>query len=234
MENKGFYVPPLTVVLEEQNFFLSEKSSLMVKRLDEPAWNIFCELHRKKIISKIEYEPLLFRNKFLVICKVFFRETKYFKLIFRFSLNGDFLGILLRDRKLEVLDKFSDFSDFEIKLKWSLLREIYKGNFGVHLEKDYNSFLEIFKINNLCCIGFENTTNDKDFDPFGIDFRIKFKNGLMPLQVKGSNLYVEKHEKLHPGIPLVVSYVGEEYSKREVNLLSLADKYFNLKTNLNY
>ena len=48
----------------------------------------------------------------------------------------------------------------------------------------------------------------------------------MPLQVKGSGSAVEKHEKLHPGIPCVVSYVGQGYPEREINLLNLMDKYF--------
>ena len=223
METKDFYVPSLTVVLDEQNFFLSEKSLSIIKRLDEPTLNIFHILHNKRKIFRVEYESLKRRNCFLIIPKIFFSKTKYFKMVFVFSLKGDFSGVFLDSKKLEISD---NFSDFQISLKWLLLRKIHEVNYGIYLENDYNDFLKIFEMKNFCCLGFENTANDEDFDPLGIDFRIKFRHGLMPLQVKGSGSGVERHEKLHPGIPCVVSYVGEAYEKREITLLNLADKYF--------
>jgi len=222
METKDFYVPSLTVVLDEQNFFLSKRSLSVIKRLDEPILNIFHILHNKRKIFRIEYESLK-RNYFLIICKIFFSKTKYFKLVFVFSLKGDFSGVFLDSQKLEISD---DFSNFQVGLKWLLLRKIHEVSYGIYLENDYNDFLKIFEMKNFCCLGFENTANDEDFDPLGIDFRIKFRYGLMPLQVKGSGSGVERHEKLHPGIPCVVSYVGEAYEKREITLLNLADKYF--------
>ncbi len=87
----------------------------------------------------------------------------------------------------------------------------------------------IFKENNFSCVSFKNTANDEDYDPSGVDFEIKFKNGVMPLQLKRSEFYTNKHKKYHPDIPLIVSYVGEQYEKRELKLLNLHDKYFSLK-----
>ena len=73
METKDFYVPSLTVVLDEQNFFLSKRSLSVIKRLDEPILNIFHILHNKRKIFRIEYESLK-RNYFLIICKIFFQR----------------------------------------------------------------------------------------------------------------------------------------------------------------
>ena len=64
MEAKNFYVPSLTVVLDEQNFFLSEKSLSIIKRLDEPTLNIFHILHNnfQRQSSTFHFLPLNHSN----------------------------------------------------------------------------------------------------------------------------------------------------------------------------
>lgn len=225
METKDFYTPSLTAVLEGRNFFLSKKSLPMVKKIEEPVWKIFGELHREKVILKIEYtSSSKSRKTFSVICKVFYTDTKYFKIFFEFSFEGDFVGISLNgnEKKLEVLD------DFETNLKWLLLKEIDRGNFGICLENEFDNFLKEFSDKNYNkCVGFKNLTCDPEYDPYGIDFSIEFRGyPWMPFQLKGDIFFINQHLKLHPEIPLLVSSPGERYESRELKLLHMKDKYF--------
>jgi len=211
------------VFLEGYNFFLSEKSYKIIKKLDEPMWKIFGILHKKQIIKKIEYDASKYEENYRVYCRIFFTSTKYLKLIFQFSFKGDLLKISFNNI---ILENLSNFYIFENNLKMIFLREIYYARYGIVLEIEFDSFLKELKEKNQDCINFKNLTCDPNFDPFGIDFEIILKNGSMPLQVKGNDLYTKNHLSFHPDIPLMVTKIGENYNNRELKLLNLADKYF--------
>jgi len=224
IKDPDFYIPPLMIFLEECNFLLSEKSYRIIKKLDEPMWKIFGILHKKQIIEKIQYDASKYEENYRVYCKIFFTKTKYLKLIFQFSKKGNLFKISFN--KI-ILENLSNFSIFESNLRMVFLREIYQARSGIYLEIEFNDFLEELKEINQDCLDYRNLACDPNYDPFGIDFKIKFKRDLwMPLQVKGNKLFVEKHVARYPSIPLIITSSGESFSDREKKLFNLRDKYF--------
>jgi len=228
MKNKSPSIPSLAVSLGEYNFFISGGCLCIVKNLDLIFSNVLNHFLIKKMIKKFEVKPIKNKKSFSILYKIFNTDSKYFKFFFKFSEKGEFLGVSLND-DYNYLIFSGSISSYEEYLKNNFLNEINNIRLGIELEDDYNNFLKIFKEKNKYCVNFRNRSNDENYDPDGIDFEIIFKNGLMPLQIKGSSLYVSKHKKIHPKIPYIITSIGEDYEKRELNLLCLHDKYFSNK-----
>ena len=207
MKNDSPSVPSLVNSLVEHEFFSSQECLRIAHTLDGVFENILEGFLSKKIIKKIECMPI--KDKvFLILYKIFYTDTKYFKVFFKFSELGEFLEVYLNNKNLFFPNSLHAYKN---DLKTFFMNEIKSLRLGIRLEEEYDQFLKIFEKNNLCCISFVNTANDIIFDPIGIDFNIKFKKGLMPLQVKGSCLYIENHLKVHSEIPLIISSIGEKY-----------------------
>jgi hypothetical protein len=201
----------------------------ILSKLDSVMFRIFQEFFsEKKILFIINCQPVhLTEERFMVIYKIFFADTKYFKIFFIFSPEGEFNGISINNtsRIIEpgVIKKY---------LKNLIENEIKNGYLGIEIEKDFMKFLPFFKANNRCCLRFANVTCEPEYDPFGIDFQIDFIYGRMPLQLKGIShaddqvRIAEKHLHFYPDIPVFFTKLGEKYERRRARLLKLKNMYF--------
>ncbi|MFA6524418.1 MAG: hypothetical protein WC264_01945 [Candidatus Paceibacterota bacterium] len=226
-KNKDFYVPPLMIILKEHKFPLIKKSVENVQML--PISEIFKELYHDKMIFFVKKCKPIHDNEFIILYKIFFAETKYLKLFFRFSLKNKFLGIYINDFNRIILPSVS-----KNHLKDLLINSIKNAYFGIEIEYDYMKFLPLFKSNNKSCVSFKNLTCDYQYDHIGIDFQVEWNSGIMPLQLKGiknKNLIyqqriADKHFNLHSSIPLMFTTLGEGYLSRKKRLLELSDNFF--------
>lgn len=227
MKTENFHVPSLTAVLEERNFPITGKSLKTIQKVDDSILKIFQELHHKEMIFFVKKcQPINIKEIFMVLYKVFYAETKYFKIFFKFSSQGEFLGISLNDPDASV-----SFSVLLNHLEDLLTNEIENGYSGIKIENDYLRFLPLFTANNSCCLGFKNLTCNPDRDRIGIDFEIEFKQGLMLLQLKGIKNLTHQHRiavrhfKSYSDISLMFTFPGERYRDRRRRLLQLWSDY---------
>ncbi|MBU1727997.1 hypothetical protein KKA39_01690 [Patescibacteria group bacterium] len=228
MEAKVFNVPSLAVALGGHSFSFEKGNSMAVLKLDKVFSGIFQELYQEGLVLSVKehYQPIVGEKMFSILFKVFFTETKYFKIFFKFSLERKILGFSLNGYDT-ILSPFIPKEE----IKALFMSEIRNGRFGIEIEKDYMRFLPLFKANNRCCLSFKNLTCDPVYDPIGVDFLIKFEQGPMRLQLKGARNYTDqqrvadKHFNLYPLIPLMFTFVGEKYSSRKKRLILLRNLF---------
>jgi len=227
MKTKKFYIPSITRVLEEYQPSFPKDGLVNIQKLVEPIFEIIQQLYAKKLIIQITCQPVKINEIFMILYKVFYAETKYFKVFLKFSLKNQFLGISLKDANTIISPYF-----FKNKLEDLMIIEIENGHFGIEIENDYMKFLPLFKANNHCCIGFQNVTCNSQYDRVGIDYLINFKQGQMPMQLKGvrdltdQHHIAEKHFNVYPLIPLMFTVINENYLSRKDRLLKLRNKFW--------
>jgi hypothetical protein len=230
MKTENLEIPSIVKILEERNsLFLKENSAVVQKQLFDPIWEILQRLHEKGKVLFIEHKPIT-KNKtetFIILYKIFYAETKYFKMFFHFSGNR-FLGISL-NATTEIIE--SCF--FKNHLENWLIGEVKKGYFGIAIENHYMKFLPIFKANNSCCRGFRNLTSDLEYDKHGIDVEITFVHGIITMQLKGVTKFynlekqkkiAERHFNQYPETPLMFVSLEEKYPESKKRLIELRNR----------
>ena len=229
MKTENFYIPSLRQILGKYRFSPTIKSLEIAENLDNITSAILQELFNEKKIISIKDSPVKDKNGgFMILLKIFFAETKYFKFFFNFSKENKFIGVSMNNFKVIDTNRVSEnyFRKlFEIQLN--------NGQFGIDVEKDFaKNFLPLFKSNTSDCICFQDVSCKPKYDQKGIDFLIQFKTGqIMPLQLKGARdldgqeYFAGEHIKRYPDIPLIFTFIGEEYCLRKEKLLQLRNEF---------